>query len=106
MIQEDCLLGCEVSGHYFFSELRGGDDGLFASLYVCDLIRRSKPFEKLFPDNSPNVLGWVALGDTRWLCVNPGVRNRTLHHVASRRGYRCQLQAINHLLSSRPSRSG
>jgi phosphomannomutase / phosphoglucomutase len=41
MIQEDCLLGCEASGHYFFRELRGGDDGLFTALYVCDIVRRN-----------------------------------------------------------------
>lgn len=38
MIQDNCLFGCEASGHYFFRELRGGDDGLFAALLMTELI--------------------------------------------------------------------
>ena len=30
------------SGHYFFRELRGGDDGLFAALFMANLIREGK----------------------------------------------------------------
>ena len=41
MIEENCLFGCEASGHYFFRELRGGDDGLFAALRMADLLKRS-----------------------------------------------------------------
>ena len=41
MIQEHCLLGCEVSGHYFFRELNGGDDGLFTALLVTDLVMKT-----------------------------------------------------------------
>ncbi len=37
MIQEDCAFGCEASGHYFFRELGGGDDGLFTALMVCGM---------------------------------------------------------------------
>jgi len=40
MIQENCLLGCEASGHYFFRELQGGDDGLFAALLMAELVSR------------------------------------------------------------------
>lgn len=42
MITHDGLFGCEASGHYFFHELRGGDDGLFAALFMADIIRDSK----------------------------------------------------------------
>ena len=35
MLQADALFGAEVSGHYFFRTLEGGDDGLFAA---CQLI--------------------------------------------------------------------
>jgi phosphomannomutase len=41
MIQEACLLGCEISGHYFFRELNGGDDGLFTALFVSEMVRRN-----------------------------------------------------------------
>ena len=41
MIAHDGLFGCEASGHYFFRELGGGDDGLFAALWMTDLLRRS-----------------------------------------------------------------
>ena len=40
MIEQQALFGCEVSGHYFFRELHGGDDGLFAALLMADLLRR------------------------------------------------------------------
>ncbi len=41
MIEKNALFGCEASGHYFFRELNCGDDGLFAALYMSDLVRRS-----------------------------------------------------------------
>jgi phosphomannomutase len=37
MLAEQALFGCEASGHYFFRELEGGDDGLFAALAVLEL---------------------------------------------------------------------
>lgn len=40
MIERNALFGCEVTGHYFFRELNGGDDGLFAAVYLADLVRR------------------------------------------------------------------
>jgi phosphomannomutase len=53
MIEEDCLLGCEVSGHYFFRELRGGDDGLFAALLMSELVSRSGPLGDLRKSLAP-----------------------------------------------------
>jgi len=47
MIAEDCLLGCEVSGHYFLQELQGGDDGLFTSLLVSEMVGRAGSFYRL-----------------------------------------------------------
>jgi phosphomannomutase / phosphoglucomutase len=38
MIDEAADLGIEVSGHYFFKALGGGDDGLFAGLLVARLV--------------------------------------------------------------------
>lgn len=34
MIERRALFGAEVSGHYFYGELRGGDDGLFTACRV------------------------------------------------------------------------
>jgi phosphomannomutase / phosphoglucomutase len=41
MVKEDALLGLDACGHYFFRELHGGDDGLFSSLFLLDLVQRS-----------------------------------------------------------------
>ena len=38
MIEEECLFGCEASGHYFYQELHGGDDGLFSALLMIELV--------------------------------------------------------------------
>lgn len=38
MMNEQADLGVEVSGHYFFKALGGGDDGLFAGLVVARLV--------------------------------------------------------------------
>ncbi len=40
MIEEECLLGCEASGHYFHRELGGGDDGLYTALLMLELVAR------------------------------------------------------------------
>jgi len=40
MVAEDALLGLDACGHYFFRELNGGDDGLFAALHLLNLMRR------------------------------------------------------------------
>lgn len=47
VIDDHCLFGCEVSGHYFFRELRGGDDGVFAALHVLELLQNGKRFDEL-----------------------------------------------------------
>lgn len=45
---EGALLGLDACGHYFFAELGGGDDGLFAALYLLDLMReRGEPLCEL-----------------------------------------------------------
>lgn len=40
IIAHNALFGCEVSGHYFFRELGGGDDGMFAALFMAELLQR------------------------------------------------------------------
>ena len=37
LIAEDALLGGEISGHFFYGEL-GGDDALYATLYLLDVL--------------------------------------------------------------------
>jgi len=41
MVVDDALLGLDACGHYFYRELSGGDDGLFAALFVLDLLQQS-----------------------------------------------------------------
>jgi phosphomannomutase / phosphoglucomutase len=47
MIEQDCLLGCEASGHYFLRELGGGDDGLFTALLMADIVARHGGLKRL-----------------------------------------------------------
>lgn len=42
MVHEDCALGFEYSGHIFFRELGGGDDGIYASFAVADFLARHR----------------------------------------------------------------
>jgi phosphomannomutase/phosphoglucomutase len=35
MIRENAVFGAEISGHFFYRSLCGGDDGLFTALLVC-----------------------------------------------------------------------
>jgi phosphomannomutase/phosphoglucomutase len=41
MVAEEALLGLDACGHYFFRELDGGDDGLFAAFFLLNLMRKS-----------------------------------------------------------------
>lgn len=48
MVADDALLGLDACGHYFFKELKGGDDGLFAALFVLNLVQASgRPLAEL-----------------------------------------------------------
>jgi phosphomannomutase len=40
MVAEQASLGLDACGHYFFQELDGGDDGLFAALVVLGIVQR------------------------------------------------------------------
>jgi phosphomannomutase / phosphoglucomutase len=46
MRERECVFGAEYSGHYFFRELGGADDGLFAALYVMHLALEKGPLSK------------------------------------------------------------
>jgi len=43
MRAEDCIFGCEYSGHFFFRDLGGSDDGLVAALQVLKCICGGQP---------------------------------------------------------------
>jgi phosphomannomutase len=48
MVAEEGLLGLDACGHYFFRELSGGDDGLFAALYLLSILQdRGQSLEQL-----------------------------------------------------------
>ena len=48
MVDSGALFGAEVSGHYFFGDLGGDDDGLFAACRMIDYLARSeKPLSQL-----------------------------------------------------------
>lgn len=40
MVAEQALMGLDACGHYFFEELDGGDDGLFAALFILNLLQQ------------------------------------------------------------------
>jgi phosphomannomutase len=40
MVAEQALMGLDACGHYFFQELDSGDDGLFAALFILDLLQQ------------------------------------------------------------------
>ena len=42
MIREEALLGGEISGHYFYRELRGGDDGMYTALLMAAYLAETK----------------------------------------------------------------
>ena len=62
MLQSEAVFGAEISGHYFFRALEGGDDGLFAACQMIAHLARCK----------------VALAELRRMCppvfVTPDVR--------------------------------
>ncbi len=47
MIERGCLFGCEYSGHYFFRELHGADDGLYAAARFVHLLAREESIESM-----------------------------------------------------------
>ena len=83
MIQNQADLGVEVSGHYFFKALGGGDDGLFAALAMARLLAKSKK----------RLADWVR--EIGWPTITPDLRipfsgdtNAVLERIASHCGGR------------------
>jgi phosphomannomutase/phosphoglucomutase len=51
MLESGAVIGGEYTGHLFYRELEGGDDGLFSALLVCSLLTRAeKPFSEMLAD--------------------------------------------------------
>jgi phosphomannomutase/phosphoglucomutase len=51
MLETGAILGGEYTGHLFYKELEGGDDGLFSALFVASLVaEKKKPFSELISD--------------------------------------------------------
>ena len=51
MLEFGAVLGGEYTGHLFYRELEGGDDGLFSALFVCSLMAAlDKPVSVLLSD--------------------------------------------------------
>ena len=62
MIALQAELGVEVSGHHFFQDLAGGDDGLFTALVVLALIEKTQT-------SLARLLGPIG-----WPAITPDVR--------------------------------
>lgn len=41
MITEQAVFGAEISGHFFYARLHGGDDGLYSALRMAEVLRAS-----------------------------------------------------------------
>jgi phosphomannomutase/phosphoglucomutase len=51
MLESGAVLGGEYTGHLFYKELGGGDDGLFSALLVCSLLTKAgKPVSQMLSD--------------------------------------------------------
>jgi len=47
MIDDDALFGGELSGHFFYRQLDGGDDALYSALRVAELAQRGEPISQI-----------------------------------------------------------
>jgi phosphomannomutase/phosphoglucomutase len=65
MIREQAPLGGEISGHFFFRELHGGDDGLYAALLMTAIVARHGALSRL----AREVPRYVATPDIRVPCT-------------------------------------
>jgi phosphomannomutase/phosphoglucomutase len=78
MIDHHAELGVEVSGHFFFQALRGGDDGLFTALVITRLLARTaRPLADLLAE-----IGWPAITPDLRIPFE-GDADATLERIAS-----------------------
>ena len=79
MISEDAAFGGEVSGHYFYRELHGGDDGLYTALVMADILSGSG---RKLSEISDAVPEYVTTPDIR--IPFDGDREQIIERIASR----------------------
>ncbi len=75
MINENASFGGEISGHFFYRELGGGDDGLYSAIIMIDIAARlgglskiksniphyyTTPDIRVMIDPNPNILNLIA----------------------------------------------
>jgi phosphomannomutase/phosphoglucomutase len=65
MFDEDCLLGGETSGHYYFKENFNYDDGIFAAVKLAELLSRSG---KTMSEMGRDLPSYLTSDDTRIRC--------------------------------------
>lgn len=53
MISEDAAFGGELSGHYFYRELGGGDDGLYSALLMASILAETGKTLSFLADEIP-----------------------------------------------------
>jgi phosphomannomutase / phosphoglucomutase len=62
MLEDGCLLGGEISGHFFHADLAGGDDGLYTALLMCRILQAAKLHLSALADTIPTY------------CITPDLR--------------------------------
>lgn len=50
MLEQHCVFGCEYSGHYFFRDLRGSDDAMYAALRFISLLSRHETVRSMMQE--------------------------------------------------------
>lgn len=65
MVKENCVLGGETSGHYYFKESYNYDDGIFGSVKLAELLSRSG---KTISELGVELPKYITSDDTRVYC--------------------------------------
>jgi phosphomannomutase/phosphoglucomutase len=65
MVKENCVLGGETSGHYYFRESYNYDDGIFASVKLAELLSAS---DKKLSELGSSLPKYMTSDDTRVHC--------------------------------------
>ena len=79
MIETDALFGAEVSGHYFFRFLQGGDDGLYAACRLVAYLDQSEQTLSELRGQCPDVF---MTPDLR-VSLAPGDQQRVISQVCA-----------------------
>ncbi len=77
MIKNDCVLGGETSGHYYFRENYSYDDGIFASLKLMEFLSRS---DKPISEHIGDLPEYITSDDTRIECEDEK-KFRVIEHL-------------------------